>query len=170
MKFLTYSGLAIIVLAVAATALFISLGPSRFWSLFREPDVSPVTFQTLIRSRFPNDALACPPRMCSAKADIDPPVFGLTAAELRAAFTKVIAAEPNVEVISVAGSQDIYIQRSRVLGFPDVVFVSCIDLPGGRSSLAIYSRSVFGRSDLSVNRARVERWLTRLSADVPPAS
>jgi len=169
MKFVTCAGLAIFLIAVASTALFLSLGPSRFWNLFREPDLSSVEFQNLVRSPHPNDALACPPGTCAAAAEITPPAFGVSAADLGNAFRHLIETEPRVEVIaSGAGSQDIYIQRSRVLGFPDVIVVSFIDLPDGRSTLAVYSRSVLGRSDFGVNKARIHGWRKRLSEAVPP--
>jgi uncharacterized protein (DUF1499 family) len=32
----------------------------------------------------------------------------------------------------------------------------------GRSTLAIYSRSLVGRKDFGVNRARIQRWLAAL--------
>jgi uncharacterized protein (DUF1499 family) len=35
-----------------------------------------------------------------------------------------------------------------------------------RSTLAIYSRSQLGRSDLGVNLARIERWLDKLTREV----
>jgi uncharacterized protein (DUF1499 family) len=37
---------------------------------------------------------------------------------------------------------------------------------GEGSTLAIYSRSLIGRSDLGVNRARVTRWLAALEASL----
>ena len=42
--------------------------------------------------------------------------------------------------------------------------------PGqGRSTIALYSRSQLGKSDLGVNRARIERWLEQLGAYAPVA-
>jgi len=32
----------------------------------------------------------------------------------------------------------------------------------GKSTLAIYSRAVYGRRDFGVNQARIEDWLSRL--------
>jgi uncharacterized protein (DUF1499 family) len=52
-----------------------------------------------------------------------------------------------------------YVQRSRVLRFPDTINVKVAALPGGGSTVLIYSRSQLGRSDLGVNRARIERWI-----------
>ena len=46
--------------------------------------------------------------------------------------------------------------------FPDLVTVEFVALAPDRSSLALYSRARYGRSDFGVNRRRVLRWLSRL--------
>ena len=53
-----------------------------------------------------------------------------------------------------------YVQRSAlVFGFPDYISgQSSVEASDG-GSLAVWSRSGYGYSDLGVNRARVERWL-----------
>ena len=56
-----------------------------------------------------------------------------------------------------------YVDRSRVLGFPDYVSVKAA--PEGQGTrLSAYSRLRFGRDDLGVNRARLEGWTARLRA------
>lgn len=60
-------------------------------------------------------------------------------------------------------------QRTPLLGFPDTIDVLYVDLPDGRSSLALYSRSKLGYRDLGANRARLERWLAHLTRVAPPA-
>ena len=50
-----------------------------------------------------------------------------------------------------------YITRTRIAGFPDYVTVQQVD---GR--LRIFSRPRFGKSDLGVNKRRVEGWLAQL--------
>ena len=59
-----------------------------------------------------------------------------------------------------------YVQRTQLMRFPDLVSVRFYDLAGGQSSIAIYSRSVYGYSDMGTNRRRVERWLARLRAEL----
>lgn len=75
----------------------------------------------------------------------------------------VAMAEP--DTTRLAGSPEelwvTYVQRSRIMGFPDAVSVRAKP-DGGGSRLAIYSRSRFGQSDLGVNAARVKRWLAAL--------
>ncbi len=76
-----------------------------------------------------------------------------------------MASEPNVTTVEIDDSAlvDRYVQRSRVLQLPDTIVMRYVDLePGKRSTLAIYSRSQLGYSDLGVNRARIERLLGKL--------
>ena len=50
-----------------------------------------------------------------------------------------------------------YISRTRLIGFPDY---TTVQLRG--DIIGIYGRLRFGRSDLAVNRARIEGWLAQL--------
>jgi uncharacterized protein (DUF1499 family) len=55
-----------------------------------------------------------------------------------------------------------YVVRSSMWNFPDLVTVSVGGPDSGPSTLVIYSRSVYGHSDLGANRARVAAWLAAL--------
>ena len=46
--------------------------------------------------------------------------------------------------------------------YPDSITVRFLPLEEGRSTLAIYSRSHYGRSDFGVNKERVDGWLASL--------
>jgi hypothetical protein len=52
-----------------------------------------------------------------------------------------------------------YVVRSALLNYPDLVTVQVNAVGAGHSALVIWSRSVYGRSDFGVNRARTEAWL-----------
>ena len=67
-----------------------------------------------------------------------------------------------------AGLYDDFVVRSALFGFPDYVSVKFLDVKGGKSTLAIYSRSVYGRSDLGVNRARTLAWMALVNSSVKP--
>ena len=73
----------------------------------------------------------------------------------------IIRDTPRTRVLagSVGEGMVTYVTRSRVMGFPDYTTVRQAD-----DMLEIYARLRFGRSDLGVNRARVEGWLGRLQA------
>jgi len=165
---LTIFALAAVGAAIAASVILI-VEPERVWSFFGPPDLGPVAFETLERRTTPNDALACPTYLCKARSDLVPPLFAVDANGLRAAMAKVIESEPRIALVQTNDTAltDRYIQRSALLGFPDTVVVRYIEQPEGRSSLAMYSRSQLGRSDLGVNKARLERWLGKLRQIVP---
>lgn len=155
----------IAVIAFVAAAALLAASPERVWRVFGNPDLGPVAFESLVRRMTPNDALACPPGTCETPVDLVSPVFRMPAEDLRTAFTAMIATEPRIVTVDSNDETltDRYIQRSALLGFPDTIVVRFISLPGGNSSLALYSRSRFGKGDMGVNRARLERWLAALA-------
>ena len=56
--------------------------------------------------------------------------------------------------------------RSKLFGFPDYVSIKFEYIDELTSSIAIYSRSRFGRNDFGKNRARIVKWLKVLRAEV----
>jgi hypothetical protein len=55
-----------------------------------------------------------------------------------------------------------YVARSALLNFPDLVTVQVEEAAAGQSTLVIWSRSVYGRSDFGVNRERALAWLAAM--------
>ena len=82
---------------------------------------------------------------------------GVTLAEL----DQIAQQTPRTKVL--AGSVDdgriTYVTRSRLFGFPDYTTVEAKD-----GMVTVYARLRFGRSDLGVNRRRVEGWIKALGA------
>lgn len=76
-----------------------------------------------------------------------------------AQLDRVIRAEPRTRVLagSVEAGMVTYVTRSRVFGFPDYTTVA-----QRGDMLDLHARLRYGRSDMGVNRARVERWLEAL--------
>ncbi len=148
-------------------ALFLIAGPVKVWTWLGPADLGPVTFETLQRRRSANDALACPPGICVAKVDVVSPLYKGSAKDLRAAFARVIAAEPQIVRVEAneATLTDRYVQRSRLMHYPDTLVVQFYDRPDGRATLALYSRSQVGESDLGVNRQRIDRLLRGLAKE-----
>jgi uncharacterized protein (DUF1499 family) len=153
-------------LAIAA-GIFLVVGPVKVWNWLGPADLGPVAFETLQRRKSANDALACPQGMCAAKLDMPSPLYKGSATELRAAFARVIAAEPQVERVHANDETltDRYVQRSKLMHYPDTLVVQFLDRPGGRATLALYSRSQVGESDLGVNRQRIDRLLLKLAKE-----
>lgn len=126
-----------------------------------------VDFEMLKRPRSPNTFLLAPEGLCRhAKADAVSPVFGMTAAKLRQEFLNIVIAQPRTSHVLAdePGLYDDFVVRSAVFGFPDLVSLRFIAGKGRTSTLALYSRSVYGRSDLGVNRRRSLAWLKQLGA------
>ena len=76
-----------------------------------------------------------------------------------------MSAQPRVEVLAENDQQIDYVQRSARFRFPDIITVRFISVAPSQSTLAIYSRSVYGKSDFGVNRERIESWLSALGGD-----
>ena len=156
-------------LAATLLAAYFAGGLERIWALFGPPDLGPVHFETLVRRTTPNDALACPPDVCRARSDMAPPIYSLKPEALKAVMAQVVASEPDVTAVDSTPSGDRYIQRTRWMRFPDTIVVRYIPRADEQSTVAIYSRSQLGKGDLGVNKARIARWLSKLSAEAAVA-
>lgn len=154
------------ILVTAGTILAI-LGPQRLWTRFGPADLGDVDFATLARRDTPNDALACLPRFCAAKADVAAPVFRRASGDVFRAVQGALAQEPDLERVEARPDQGTlrFVQRSRLLRFPDTVNVKLVPVDGG-SAVLIYSRSQMGQRDMGVNRARIERWIGLIEKDL----
>jgi uncharacterized protein (DUF1499 family) len=110
-----------------------------------------------VRSGQPNDFLV------AEGGDMAPVLLPAPPAEVAARLDAVAMGESGTERIAgdPAAGFVTYVQRSRMMGFPDAVSVRITSAEAG-SQVTIWSRSRFGQSDMGVNRARVERWLAAL--------
>ena len=133
-------------------------------------DTAPTDLRTLDRSFSPNDALACPPASCTAKADIESPAFALEPAQLGEIVRGVVTGQARTELVGEDPEmgQLVFVQRSKVFGFADTIWVQIVDLES-RTSIIIYSRSNFGFWDLGVNARRVRSWLAEIESAAVPA-
>jgi hypothetical protein len=111
----------------------------------------------------------CPANFCAPPADQESPVFAVGWERLRDYWRDAVELQKSVEPIAIAasGQRLTYIQRSAVLRFPDIVTVEFIDLGNDRSTLAIDSRSRYGKSDFGINRRRVSEWMRLLGTRAP---
>jgi uncharacterized protein (DUF1499 family) len=164
----TFIIVVILAIVAALTGAFLLLGPERIWTFFGPADLGPVMFESLWRRTTANDALACPPDLCAAEVDIVPPIFPVSAPALREAFSEAILSERRLTLVDIDDrmATQRFVQRSERMRFPDTIVVRFLERPEGHSTIAIYSRSQLGSSDLGVNRARIERWLDKLSRQV----
>ncbi|RED44823.1 DUF1499 domain-containing protein [Aestuariispira insulae] len=153
-------------LMVLSLVLAVLFGRERLLDLvFAKPVTASIDFRTLERSDRPNQFLVCPAGLCSAPVDLESPVFEMTATALRDRWLAMIKDQPRVETIAADPENLLYhfVQRSYWMRFPDSITVCFFDLADGKSTLAIYSRSHYGRSDFGVNENRIRHWLDLLS-------
>ncbi len=160
----TLSIVVFFVVAVAAVLLFTSLGERPLTALFAVGDVEAVDFAELKLTNKPNQFLRCPPGFCNGNPNADSPVFDVSVEQLRERWREVLAVQPRVELLAEdeEGQQFDYVQRSARFRFPDIITVRFISVSSSQSTLAIYSRSVYGKSDFLVNHERIEAWLKML--------
>ena len=81
-------------------------------------------------------------------------------ADTLAALDRIILATPRSELLagSVADGRITYITRTKWMGYPDYTTLQLND-----GMIELWARSRFGKSDMGVNRARVEGWLQELA-------
>jgi uncharacterized protein (DUF1499 family) len=125
----------------------------------------------IIRPSSPNTALAAPQGF-SPRPDIVTQPYQVSPDRLFALMQAVAGSEPRTyQAALFPGQLQIhYVARSAAFNFPDLIMVQVRNDGPDRSGLIIYSRSVYGRSDLGVNRKRIESWLAALLTKLPPSS
>jgi uncharacterized protein (DUF1499 family) len=121
----------------------------------------PMDFSHLTRPSTPNTALAAPAGFVPAP-DIVTRRYPVPPDRLYAAIKAVALAQPRTYPLVAYDDrrQAHYVARSRVFNFPDLIAVQV----GDDGSLILWSRSVYGESDLGVNRRRLAAWLAALDA------
>lgn len=166
-RFLRSLLIIVVGIAIAAAAL-IWEGTTLESVIFDVGEVPVVDFATLQRDEVPNQYLLCPKDMCSTQTDGEAPVFDVPVEQLQVAWDEMLAEQPRLQVLrrDVTNIQIDYVQRTRLLRFPDLITVRFVPIDDMHSTLAIYSRSVYGKGDMGVNRTRVDEWLARLKAKV----
>ncbi len=133
-----------------------------------------IDFETLKRPNTPNTYLVAPDGLCrEAVLDRIAPVYAVAPDSLDAAWTALMSRQPRtrLEARDAALRISEYTQRTRLLRFTDRITVQF--LAAGRpdhATLAVYSRSQVGYSDLGTNRKRIEAWLEALGAELPSVS
>jgi uncharacterized protein (DUF1499 family) len=133
------------------------------------PTPSPMDVAQIVRPASPNTALAAPAGF-TPPPDIVTPPFALSADRLFALVRQVAAGQPRTYQAALYPdqSQAHYVARSAVFNFPDLIMLQVRQAGHDQSELILYSRSVYGHSDLGVNRKRIEAWLAALQTRIPP--
>ena len=139
-----------------------------------------IDFEALEPRSSPNEYLAAPldaaPLFNDTAKRIVAPTYPISAEELRTSFENALAkrqpvsgdfwAKPVQEDTDAFASRFVYVERTPLFRFPDVINAQFLDSGNGTSTLILHSASVYGQSDLGKNRERVEDLLKRI-ADLP---
>ena len=127
-----------------------------------------IHFKSVKRPPKPNTCLAAPDDFCLAAAtDFTPPVFEMSASDLFAKLNDVIDAErswgkleKDADALKLK-----FVATTGFMRFKDDIDVEVIPVDEGRSTLAVYSRSRVGYSDLGTNRKRVNDLIGRVTTN-----
>jgi uncharacterized protein (DUF1499 family) len=122
------------------------------------------------RPSSPNTALAAPAGTIPTP-DIVTPVYAAAAGRLYDAVLAAAAAQPRTFLAAAfpAERQAHFVARSAWFNFPDLITAQVGDAGREASTLVLYSRSVYGYSDLGVNRQRLSAWLAAIQARLNPS-
>ena len=142
-------------LAVAAVMLYIRFTPS-------DPEEWHVDPRAVAKPDKPNHWL-----IRSVGGDAPALEYALSAPDLAQVVDAVVLAQPRTRRIagSVEAGHMTYLTRTPIMGYPDYVSVRVFATATG-ASLAVFSRSRFGQSDLGTNRKRMEEWMAAIDAAV----
>jgi uncharacterized protein (DUF1499 family) len=140
-----------------------------FAALFRHgaaglPPAEPVDFAGLTLPRSPNACLAAPPG-AHPGAEVTVPPLPMDAATAWRVLRTLGDRFPRTTLLAEwpERRQAQWVQRSALARFPDLIAAELRPDPAG-AGLFLYSRSLFGWSDLGVNRRRVAAWLGALES------
>lgn len=139
-------------------------------NLFKLKPITELNLATLVRPSSPNTYFVCPEGFSTSQPDQVAPVFSGSVDSLLAAWLDATNRQPRtIEFLfksppsSINNRQVTHVQRSALLGYPDVITAEIIEIPDGGATLAVYSRSQYGHSDLGANRKRITAWLALLA-------
>ena len=123
-----------------------------------------IDFQNFEAPERSNAVVACPKGRCGGSASIQTQIYGISKEKLFVEVKDVLQALPRVSLLHSDESrlQIVAVQRSRLIGFPDTIWVQVVDV-GEKAGPIIFSRSNYGLWDAGVNLKRVNNLLTSLN-------
>jgi hypothetical protein len=120
------------------------------------PPPQAIDFAALARPATPNTALAAPVGATPVVPDIVLAPLPHPPARVEAAVRAAASADQAFDH-GQTGAQLHWVARSRLFNFPDLITAE-IAADGDATRLILWSRSVYGHSDLGQNRRRLARW------------
>ena len=126
----------------------------------------PVHFKTLALPNRKNIFFVCPVSYCRAVSMIPSPIFSVTTQELLAIVQEIMSQMPRTMFIGRDNTELMYVSYSALWEFPDLINIRVISQSANLSSIAVYSRSLFGYYDFDINRTRVTHLLDRINTRI----
>ena len=124
-------------------------------------------FKTLKLTRKPNQFLVAPEGYCqNATPHLESRVYEVSVETLHEAFRNMAKRQPRTSVVAERSDGGRFVQKSKIIGFPDLIDVQFLSMAAKQSTLLIYSRSKYGYRDFGVNKKRVLEWLSDLDAEL----
>ncbi|MEL6258064.1 MAG: DUF1499 domain-containing protein [Pseudomonadota bacterium] len=117
-----------------------------------------VNFETLKRPAKPNTALIAPDGLCkSATPDRTSPDFNVSPSALFEKVVALVQSTPDWKKVQVdaVGKRVRFVAVTKLMRFKDDVDIAVLEAPGG-ATIAAYSRSRLGYSDLGANARRLD--------------
>jgi uncharacterized protein (DUF1499 family) len=135
------------------------------------PTPPPMNTAQIVRPASPNTALAAPEGF-NPSPDTVTPSYPVQADRMFTLIQGVAIGQPRTYRAALYADrlQAHYIARSALFNFPDLITVQVTKADADSSTLIMYSRSVYGHSDLGVNRQRINTWLAALQTKIPSPS
>jgi len=128
---------------------------------------------SIVRNRLPpniqaNEYIVCPPGICPNAQVIKSPSYNVDIQTLEKTIDKVILnSDLRTQLINEdkKTNRREYVQRMRLLNWPDVITVQFFG-DDKKSTFAMHSYSIYGGSDLGVNRDRVRTWINKIDKEL----
>jgi uncharacterized protein (DUF1499 family) len=159
-----------VLIAVIAVPFLLFIGWQVFITLrigaVEDANRALVDFESLNLSPRPNQWLLRPGQAAASAMEAPSPIFPVAPERLRDALLAVVEASPRTRILErrADGLAFTAMQLTALMRYPDFISMEIRPVDGGGSMLLVYSRSVFGHSDLGVNKARMDGWLAQVQA------
>lgn len=133
------------------------------------PPAEPLEFASLVLPRSPNTCLATPSWHPGFR-HVETPLYPVSPGRLHAVIGRIANGFPRTYGYGewAPRHQSQWVERTTLMNWPDIIVAEVVAAPQGAapggSGLFLFSRSLFGWSDLGANRARIDRWLAALAS------
>lgn len=127
-----------------------------------------INFKSLKRPPKPNTCLVAPDHHClAAEPDFAAPSLNIAAPDLFSKLTDIITANRQFGAVDTdADTLRIkFVATTGLMRFKDDIDIEIIPIDADNATLAIYSRSRVGYSDLGANRKRVSKIISSVTTN-----